>query len=124
MLKGINILLVDDNIVNQKIAGFMLKKQHAEIAIAMNGQEAIDLLKEKKFDIVLMDLQMPGMDGFAATEYIRKEMKSDVPIIAVTADIFVSETRECLDAGMNACVSKPFDIDNLCELILSLRKKN
>lgn len=89
---------------------------------ALNGNEAIDLLKTNDFDIILMDLQMPGMDGFAASRYIRNEMKNNIPIIALTADIFVNETTECLDAGMNASISKPFEIEDLSKLILGLVK--
>ncbi len=122
MLTGINILLVEDNAVNQKIAGYMLNKQEALITYAMNGEEAIALLRGRNFDIVLMDLNMPGMDGFAAAKYIRNELRNQVPIIALTADMFVNESDRCLEAGMNACISKPFEVENLSSLILSLKK--
>ena len=101
----------------------MLQKQNATFKNAINGNEAITLLEENDFDVILMDLQMPGMDGFATTRYIRNEMKDNIPIIALTADIFVNETNECLDAGMNACISKPFEIEDMCRLILSLVKE-
>jgi CheY-like chemotaxis protein len=100
----------------------MLHKQNATVMNALNGNEAIDLQKENNFDIILMDLQMPGMDGFTASRYIRNEMKNNIPIIALTADIFVNETSECLDAGMNASISKPFEMEDLSKLILSLVK--
>jgi two-component system, sensor histidine kinase len=120
LLTGIHILVVEDNILNQKIVNFILKKEGAEIVSAMNGNEAIEQLRVRDFDVVLMDLQMPGLDGFGASRYIRKELRSDVPIIALTADVFVSETSNCLDAGMNACISKPFETNELSALVLRL----
>lgn len=115
-------MVVEDSVLNQKIVNFMLHKQNATVMNALNGNEAIELLKENNFDIILMDLQMPGMDGFAASRYIRNEMKNNIPIIALTADIFVNETSECLDAGMNASISKPFEMEDLSKLILGLVK--
>lgn len=122
MLSGINILVAEDNLVNQKIANYILSKQGAIVSTAMNGQEAINLLQASKIDIILMDLQMPGLDGLEAARYIRSEMKSQVPIIALTADLFASETNECLEAGINACISKPFDPVSLADLIMNLIK--
>jgi len=91
----------------------------------LNGLEAIDLLgKENTFDVVLMDIQMPGMDGFKTTQYIRNSLNNNIPIIGLTADMFVTATDECTEAGMNACVSKPFDPNSLCALILSVIKEN
>jgi CheY-like chemotaxis protein len=123
LLTGINILVVEDSILNQKIVNFMLNKQNATVKNAINGSEAIEQLKVNDFDVILMDLQMPGMDGFATSRYIRNEMKNNIPIIALTADIFVSETSECLDAGMNASISKPFEIEDLSKIILGLVKE-
>ncbi len=123
MLEGYNILIAEDNVVNQKIANFILQKHGATVRIASNGKEAIDeLMKEGKIDIVLMDLQMPGMDGFATAKYIRNEMKNNVPIIGFSASIFANELNDCIDAGMNTCILKPFDPYSLCELILSVVK--
>lgn len=115
--------MVEDNVLNQKIVGFMLKKQEATVTSALNGSEAIDLLRENHFDVVLMDLHMPKMDGFATTRFIRKELQNNVPVIALTADIFVVETNDCLEAGMNGCISKPFEPEDLCRMILGLIKK-
>jgi len=108
--------------VNQKITNYLLTKQKGIVSAAMNGKEAIELLQKNKYDVVLMDLQMPGMNGFATTRYIRNELKNNIPIIAVTADLFVNETNEYLDSGMNACISKPFETMRLSELILSVLK--
>jgi CheY-like chemotaxis protein len=124
LLDGINILVAEDNVLNQKIANFILKRQGAEVRTVLNGREAIDLLLESNhFDVVLMDIQMPGMDGFKATRYIRQDMNNNIPIIGLTADMFVSDNEECIEAGMNACVCKPFDPNSLCELILSVIKE-
>jgi len=124
LLNGINILVAEDNILNQKIANFILKKQGAIVQSVLNGKEAIELLiGSMHFDVVLMDIQMPGMDGFKATEYIRKDLKNNIPIIGLTADMLMSATDECMEAGMNACVCKPFDPKSLCDLILSVIKE-
>src|ERR1700722_1055913 len=96
LLNGINILVAEDNILNQKIANFILKKQGAVVQSVLNGKEAIELLAAaNNFDVVLMDIQMPGMDGFMATEYIRKDLKNNIPIIGLTADMLVTATDEC-----------------------------
>ena len=123
MLEGINILIVEDNILNQKIVSFILQKQRAIVTMAMNGKEAIDILLKESFEIILMDLQMPEMDGYAAIKYIREEMKNNVPIIALTAGLFADESSDCERIGTNACISKPFNPDGLCDLILNLVKK-
>ena len=108
--------------MNQKITNFMLKKLGAVADSAMNGDEAIELLVRNDYDVVLMDLHMPGMDGFATTEYIRSQLHNNIPIIAVTADIFVSESAEYLNSEMNACICKPFEPHHLEEIIVNLVK--
>ena len=122
MLDGFNILVAEDNIINQKIANYILRKHGAVVKMASNGKEAIDLLGGGRFDVVLMDLQMPGMDGFTTAKYIRNELHNNVPIIGFSASIFADEIDECIDAGMNTCILKPFDPNGLCELILSVIK--
>ena len=119
MLKGMKILVTEDDRLNQKIVNFVLQKQGAEVVIASNGNEAIGLLAHNNFDIILMDLQMPGMDGYATARYIRKNFHNDVPIIALTADMVANLTTEYRDAGFNACISKPIQSNELCKLILS-----
>ena len=120
MLEGINILVAEDNPLNQKIANYILRKQHATVASALNGREAINLLRENNFDIILMDLQMPEMDGYMATSFIRKDMQNNIPIVAVTASISETEMDRSIAGGMTAYISKPFDPDSLCEMILDL----
>jgi len=115
-LSGVNILLVEDNIINQKVVIKTLTKQGAEIDTANNGKEAIGLLQLKEYDLVLMDIQMPEMDGFEATSHIRNKMDyplNQIPIIAMTASALVSEKAKCLSMGMDDYLSKPFVVKDL-----------
>jgi CheY-like chemotaxis protein len=123
LLTGINILVAEDNSLNQKIASYVLQKQGASVVFASNGREAIDYLNKGNFDIILMDIQMPVMDGYATARYIRTDLKNNIPIVACTASSFSDETRECLEAGMDACITKPFEMRSLCEMILNLIKE-
>ncbi len=106
------ILLAEDNLVNQKVASKMLEKCGHNVQIACNGREAVEALKGNKFDLILMDIQMPEMDGIEATELIRNSKDSyidpNIPIIAVTAHAFEEDRERCLNAGMNSCINKPF----------------
>jgi len=125
LLEGINILVADDNPLNQKVTKFMLSKQGAEVQTVSNGVEAVDmLLKYSYFHAVLIDIHMPLMDGFETTQYIRNDIKNNIPVIGLTADLLDNATEACIEAGMNACVCRPFDSDALSELILSMIKKN
>ncbi|OGL42691.1 MAG: hypothetical protein A2161_09950 [Candidatus Schekmanbacteria bacterium RBG_13_48_7] len=117
----IHILLVEDNIVNQKVAARILERFGYTSDVVSNGIEAIDILEKKKYDIVLMDIQMPLMDGFEATKIIRdpesKVINHTVPIIAMTAHALKGDRDKCLDAGMNDYVSKPTRPSELKEVI-------
>jgi CheY-like chemotaxis protein len=116
----VKILLVEDNLINQKVASYSLIKQGAVVEIANNGKEAIIMLEKKKYDIILMDIQMPEMDGFETTQYIRNSIKESInktPIIAMTASALVSERVKCLASGMNDYISKPFRPKELYEKI-------
>ena len=124
LLSGLNILVAEDNLINQKIANYILTKQGAIVHTALNGNDAIDILSKNKIDVILMDLQMPGMDGLEAAKYIRNELKNNIPIIALTADIFAGGSNEIAEAGINACIAKPFEPVQLCELILGLINNN
>ena len=124
MLQGLKILVAEDNELNQKIAGFLLQKQNATVDAALNGREAVELLKKNSYDMVLMDVHMPEMDGFEATEYIRNTLKNNVPIIGVTASYWQEEYDLCLKAGMNTCITKPLFPDSLCKLILNVIAEN
>jgi CheY-like chemotaxis protein len=110
-----NILLVDDIEVNRKIASLMLKKLGYQADFATNGIEAIEALKNKSYDIVLMDIEMPEMDGIEATKIIRERWHNNPKIIAVTA---LANCRElCLEAGADDFISKPLNMQDLRDSI-------
>jgi len=105
----LSVLLAEDSLVNQKLAiGLLLKKGH-DVVVANNGQEALELFRTHRFDLILMDVQMPDMDGFEATKAIR-ELERDgarTPIIAITAHAMKGDRERCLQAGMDGYLSKP-----------------
>lgn len=111
------ILMCEDNEMNQRLAKTVITNFGFQLDIANNGKEGIELLKQKSYDLILMDLQMPEMDGYQATKYIRNEMKSDIPIIAMTAHSLVGEQQKCYDIGMNGYVSKPYKQQELLQKI-------
>jgi len=118
-----NILLVEDNIINQKIIILSLKNIVKKIDVANNGEEALNLFKKEKYDLILMDLQMPIMDGFIATKKIREienNSSNHTPIIAVTANALLGDRDKCIDAGMDEYISKPFKIDVLIDKMSKL----
>ncbi len=108
----IHILVAEDNPVNQKVAAGILGKQGYHVEIANNGLEVLEALKREHFDLVLMDLQMPEMDGIEATQAIRNSKNGvfdpEIPILALTAHAFKEDVQRCLEAGMNNCITKPF----------------
>lgn len=121
-LSEIRILLVEDNKFNQFIAKALLDKWGADTVIAENGRVAVDILKEATFDLVLMDLQMPVMDGITAAGIIRNKLEMDIPILALTANVVKGIVEKCEAAGMNGYISKPFDPDDFYQKILSVLK--
>jgi len=123
-LESLKILLCEDNILNQKLAKSVIDNFGFELDIAENGQAGIDLLLKNNYDLVLMDLQMPVMDGYQTTQYIRNEMNSNIPIIAMTAHSLVGEQKRCYDSGMNGYVPKPFKQQVLLEAIKSVMSKD
>jgi CheY-like chemotaxis protein len=121
--KNIQVLLVEDNIVNQKIAARVLERQGHKVILAGDGREAVAALDRARFDIILMDIQMPEMNGFEATAAIReRERRSGdhVPIIAMTAHAMKGDRELCLQAGMDAYLSKPIRAEELTNLIYQL----
>lgn len=108
-LKNINVLVVEDIALNQLLMRTLLDDFGFKCDIAANGKIAIEKLEANTYDLILMDLQMPEMNGFEATEYIRKEMKLTVPIIALTADVTTSDLAKCKAVGMDDYISKPVD---------------
>ncbi len=116
------ILLVEDNKINQVLAKTLLIKNGFKVEIAENGKKAIEKFEKNKFSLILMDLHMPIMDGYEATEIIRKEDK-EIPIIALTGAMLETEKGKCILLGMNEYVSKPFDKEYLISLIKNLINK-
>jgi len=108
MDERLSILLVEDNLLNQRIVTFSLKRFNHEVTIANHGVEAIEKFCEKKFDVILMDIMMPVMDGIEATIKIR-EIDPDVPIIAQTAYAMSEDKNKCLNAGCNDYLTKPIN---------------
>jgi two-component system CheB/CheR fusion protein len=103
------ILVVEDMPLNQFLIKIILMDFDFEVEMANNGQQAIDKLEKETFDLVLMDLQMPILNGFEATEHIRQTMKLRLPIIALTADVTSVDVEKCKNLGMNDYISKPID---------------
>ena len=117
-LTDLRILLVEDNRVNQIVASTMLKKLGHQVDIAENGERAVAAVTSQPYDIVLMDCQMPVMDGFEATRRIRThDALRNLPIIAVTANVMEGDRDECITAGMNDYITKPFNQDGLKQVI-------
>lgn len=117
----LDILLVEDNLINQKLALTLLQKQGHHVSIASNGQEALDILENKAFDLVFMDMQMPVMGGLDATRHYRareKELgRTRTPIIAMTANAMESDRDDCLEAGMDDHISKPIKQNILLDFL-------
>ncbi|QWR77475.1 hybrid sensor histidine kinase/response regulator [Candidatus Magnetomonas plexicatena] len=116
--RSLSILIAEDNIVNQTVAVKLLQKRGIMPVVVANGREAVDLSAKTRFDVILMDVQMPEMDGFKATGLIRStEINKDVPIIAMTANALAGDRERCLDAGMTDYISKPLEANDLYALI-------
>ncbi len=114
------VLLAEDNKANQRVSKAMLEKIGAEVDIAEDGQQVLTLLAEKPYDLILMDCQMPVMDGFEATAAIRQLSDTPyhaIPIIALTADVQQDTREKCEKVGMNDFLSKPFTFDKLIATI-------
>lgn len=116
-LGKLKILLCEDNVLNQKLVRSVMQNFGFELDIAENGEEGIEFLSNNEYDLVLMDLQMPVKDGYQTTEYIRNEMKSTIPIIAMTAHSLMGEQERCYNVGMDGYVPKPFKQPVLLEAI-------
>jgi two-component system sensor histidine kinase/response regulator len=121
--RRLQILLTEDNHINQRLAMCLLERRGHTVELAVNGREAIDLLERKSFDLVLMDVQMPEMNGYEATALIREREQATgahLPIIAMTAYAMRGDRERCLEAGMDAYVSKPIKSEELFEAIKSV----
>ncbi len=120
LLEGRRVLLVEDNAINQEVARELLQRAGVGVDLAVNGRQAVRLAARADFDAVLMDVQMPGMDGLEATRRIRAldSPRATVPIIAMTANALAEDRQRCLDAGMNDHLGKPVDADLLTRALL------
>ena len=119
-MEGIDLLLVEDNVLNQKLIFLTLSKYGFNIDVANNGQEALDKLESKSYHVILMDLMMPVMDGLEATRNIRlreKETGEKNLIIGLTANTYDADRDKCLNEGMDEYMAKPFDIEKFQEII-------
>jgi signal transduction histidine kinase/ActR/RegA family two-component response regulator len=124
-LANVDILLVEDNLVNQLVAKELLKSMQANISVVENGQLAIENLQEKHFDVVLMDIQMPVMDGLTATKLLRQDERfKELPIIAMTAHARQEDINNSFAAGMNLHIAKPVNADVLLSSILQVLNKS
>ena len=122
---GKTLLLAEDMEINRKLAQMMLENFGFTVTVAENGKDAVEKLnsESKSFDAVLMDIQMPVMDGYEATQIIRKSDNPDVaniPIIAVTANTFGEDVKRAADAGINRCIAKPIDPDQLRNILTEI----
>jgi len=114
LLSGKKVLVAEDNYVNQILIEHVLKTIGIEVCLVNNGKEAITALQQDpNVDLILMDLQMPLMDGYESTDFIRNELKIQIPVIAMTATAMKGEMEKCLDAGMTDYISKPFEFVDL-----------
>ena len=116
--RELKVLLAEDNVMNQILAKKVLTRFGCVVDIAENGGIALEMARNKKYDLVLMDIQMPIMDGYSAAKAIREELKLDLPIIAMTAHIMAGEREKCIGFGMSDYISKPFKVETLYSLIL------
>ncbi|MEN9522970.1 MAG: hypothetical protein RL065_1347 [Bacteroidota bacterium] len=117
ILNGKSILLVEDNEMNRLVACEALSHYQVNITEAENGLEAIEWLNKRPFDLILMDIQMPELDGLEATQIIRKELACNTPIIALTANAIKGESDKCIEMGMNDFISKPFEEEDLVRIM-------
>lgn len=116
-LASARVLVAEDNMMNQLLVTRLLEGYQVETDIAENGEEAVLAMKRKKYDMVLMDVQMPRIDGLSATRIIRKEISTATPVIAMTAHVLPGEREKCLAAGMNDYLAKPLDEMELVDML-------
>jgi signal transduction histidine kinase/CheY-like chemotaxis protein len=116
----VHVLLVDDNEINQRLASIMLQNMGCKVTIAGNGQEAIEKLPDNDFQLILMDIQMPLMNGYEATEYMRNKVKLTLPIIGLSANVYKEEIEQCYQSGMNDYLGKPYTEKKLREKVAEM----
>lgn len=121
-LSSLSLLVVDDSSMNQRVVSMSLRNTVAEIEMAGNGLEAFEKYSKNQYDVILMDGRMPVMDGYESTRLIRNferenQIENPTIIIALTGSDTDEETKQCLDAGMNACMLKPFRLHEFIEIL-------
>ena len=120
LLGGKRFLVAEDNEINQKLIEHVLEKIGGSVELVGNGEEAVNRLRDHSYDLIIMDLQMPVMDGYTATRYIRTVLQIGTPIVAMTANALKGEQLRCLEAGMNDYMSKPFEFNELYKRLAAL----
>jgi len=117
--RGVRVVLVEDNEINQEVAIGQLEDAEIAVDLAENGEIAVRMVRNKDYDLVLMDMQMPVMDGVEATRVIRADPRfNSLPIIAMTANAMAADRDRCLEAGMNDHIAKPIDPEQLFRVLL------
>ncbi|WP_294619395.1 response regulator [uncultured Roseovarius sp.] len=120
MVNQRKILVVDDDAINRMVVRVLMERRNYSVVEAASGPEALELVKDETFDVALMDLSMPGMDGLETTRHIRSNAAgSQLPVVALTAHTSQRDQRMCLEAGMNAVLRKPFDSEQV-DMLLGL----
>ena len=119
-LKNITVLIADDNPMNRIVVKRILTKHDVQVTAVENGKDAIDILNDKTFDIILMDIQMPIMDGIEATKFIRGKLNLQTPIVALTGTSSQDQVELCFSVGMNEYIEKPFNSKTLLQTLVKL----
>ena len=122
-LRGIKVLVVEDDEVSQRLMCVLIQALGSDVVIAPNGQVAVETAGRDDFDVILMDVEMPVMDGIEAVKIIRKNLKSSVPVIALTAHVLKTDVEKYLKSGFNDCLTKPVDLKKLKEKLLFYMQK-
>lgn len=121
---SVRILFVEDNVFNQELACFILDKIGCSVDIANDGSEAIEILRDKIYDLILMDINMPGLDGYETTRMLRELLGIETPIVAFTTNVLEEDIQRCLDCGMNDHLGKPYTEQQLAYVIYKWTKRN
>jgi len=123
-MAGERVLLVEDNLMNRRLAQFLLKSQGYIVYEATDGQEALELAKAHLPDLILMDLQLPGLDGFTATRILKEDATTkDIPVVALTAYAMRGDAERALEAGCNGYITKPIDTKEFPKMVASFLKQ-
>lgn len=123
-MAGERILLVEDNLMNRRLAQFLLKSQGYIVYEATDGQEALELAKTHLPDLILMDLQLPGLDGFTATRILKEDaITRDIPVVALTAYAMRGDAERALEAGCNGYITKPIDAREFPKTVANFLKQ-